>query len=590
MGDGEKQGKINVIDRSYIEQLLDRNDIVDLIGSYVTLKRSGRGHVGLCPFHNEKTPSFSVNGQHQYYHCFGCGAGGNVINFVMVHNNLGYVEAVKFLAQRVGMKLPDEDDEYAKRRSRLLKINKIAARYFYDNLHGESGELAREYLHMRGLSSAMVTRFGIGYAQDGFHNLCSFMRSEQVSEAELETAGLARKGNHGYYDFFRKRIMFPIIDLQGNVIAFGGRLIEGDGPKYLNTSDTPVFNKGNHLFALNLSKKEQERQYLLCEGYMDVVALHSAGFKTAVATLGTALTAEQAKLISNYADKVVLCYDSDEAGQRATAKATNIFSNLPTEISVLEMEGAKDPDEYIKRFGREHFAALIDKSDNTVEYALKRAKRGILLATDEGRVKYIKLAVDILADIAITITEREIYAGRIEGETGVSKTAILAQLEGVLASRRRRQKKKEFADTHNPYTINPKNRSVSAHTLQLVNREQQLVAAILISPKLMEAIGDSLADYTFCEPALGEAFAIAKRYFDAGTPAEYAVISGELAVESAGSLAATMARFGEVVPNERDVKLYLDSISDLSGSQSQGGDIGIDDLSGYLEKLKEKRK
>ncbi len=578
-----------MIDRGYIEELIARNDIVDIIGGYVTLKRSGRGYVGLCPFHNERTPSFSVNGEHQYYHCFGCGAGGGVINFVMMHNNLGYVEAVKFLAQRVGMKMPDEDDEYARRRSRLFKINKLAARYFHENLLGENGAKARDYLHGRGLSSAMVTRFGIGYAPEGFNNLTRYMRAENIGEEELVAVGLIRKGNHGYYDFFRDRIMFPIIDLQGNVIAFGGRLIEGDGPKYLNTSDTPIFNKGNNLFALNLSKKERERRYLLCEGYMDVVALHGAGFKTAVATLGTALTAEQAKLLSNYADRVVLCYDSDDAGQRATAKATGIFAKLPTEISVLEMEGAKDPDEYIKRFGKEYFSALIDKSNNTVEYALRRAKQGIPLETDEGRVRYVRQAVDVLADMTVSATEREIYAGRIEGEIGVSKASILAQLESVLATRRRRQKKQNFADTHSPYAGGDR-RAVSTITLQLTTREQQLIAAVLIKPDLMGSIEGKLSGYTFCEPALGEAFAIAKRYYDAGEPAEYAVISGELGGDSVRALTATMAKFGEVVPSEKDVQLYIDSLIELSGSQSMKGDVKIDELSAYLEKLKEKKK
>ncbi len=578
-----------MIDRSYIEELIARNDIVEIVGTYVSLKRSGRGHVGLCPFHNERTPSFSVNGEHQYYHCFGCGAGGGVINFVMMHNNLGYIEAVKFLAQRVGMKMPDEDDEYARRRSRLFKVNKLAARYFHENLLGENGARARDYLHTRGLSSAMVTRFGIGYASEGFNNLTRFMRAENIGEEELVTVGLIRKGNRGHYDFFRDRIMFPIIDLQNNVIAFGGRLIEGEGPKYLNTSDTPIFNKGNNLFALNLSKKERERRYLLCEGYMDVVALHGAGFKTAVATLGTALTAEQAKLLSNYADRVVLCYDSDDAGQRATAKATGIFAKLPTEISVLEMEGAKDPDEYIKRFGKEYFSALIDKSNNTVEYALRRAKQGIPIETDEGRVRYIRQAVDILADMTVTATEREVYAGRIEGESGVSKTSILAQLESVLASRRRRQKKQSYADTHSPYAGGDR-RAVPTLTLQLVTREQQLVAALLIKPELIGAVGNSLDRYTFCEPALGEAFAVAKRYYEAGEPAEYAIISGELGGDSARALTATMAKFGEVIPTERDIELYINSVMELSGSQSMKGDIKMDELGAYLERLKEKKK
>ncbi len=577
-----------MIDRSYIEQIMFGNDIVDLISEHVPLKRSGRGYVGVCPFHNEKTPSFSVNAEHQYFHCFGCGAGGNVINFIMRYNNIGYVEAVKMLASRVGMKLPDEDDEFANRRNLLSKINRDAARFFHENLMGNDGSIAREYLNSRGLSHSMIVRFGVGYAQNSYSSLLYHMTRSGYKEQDLDSAGLLRKGSRGYFDFFRHRIIFPIIDLRGNVIAFGGRLIDGDGPKYLNTGDTPIFNKGNNLFALNLAKKESDRQYLLCEGYMDVAALHGAGFKTAVATLGTALTSEQAKLISNYADKVVLCYDSDEAGQRATAKATTIFSKLPTEVSVLSMEGAKDPDEYIKKFGRDSFASLIKGSNNTIEYSLTNAKKGIPLNTDEGRVRYINNAVNILADMTSTSTEREIYSGRVEQETGVSKASIMAQLDGVIRARRRTQQRTEFKDNHNPYAALSKRRSVSAKTLKIVNREQQFLAAILINPNLIEQVANRLDEYDFCEPTLGEAYRIAKRYFDAGMPAGYAIVAGEMDEVSSREITATMARFGEIIPNELDINMYIDSMTELAKEQLLQGDLAIDKLTDYINSKKDR--
>ncbi len=577
-----------MIDRSYIEQIIAQNDIVGLISEYVPLKRAGRGYLGICPFHNEKTPSFSVNAEHNYFHCFGCGAGGNAITFIMRNNNLLYADAVKLLAARVGMKLPDEDDEQSKRRSLLLKINKEAARYFYNNLTGPEGVKAREYLHQRGLPSSMVTRFGVGFAHNSYSKLLYHMTSSGYKESDLDSVGLLRRGSRGYFDFFRNRIIFPIIDLQGNVIAFGGRLIDGEGPKYLNTSDTPIFNKGHNLFALNLAKKENDRSYLLCEGYMDVAALHGAGFKTAVATLGTALTAEQAKLISNYADRVVLCYDSDEAGQRATVKATTIFSKLPTEVTVLQMDGAKDPDEYIKNFGKEKFSQLIKNSNTTVEYALINARRGIALDTDEGRVRYVNNAVNILADMTATVTEREIYAGRIEQECGVSKTAILTQLKEVLQRRRKRQQKLEFNDNFSPYSVASKKQTISGKALQLVNREQQLVAAILIEPSLLKEIGTKLESYRFCEPALGEAFALAKKYYDDGVSVGFAVIASELREESAKEITATMARFSDIVPTARDIELYLDSIFLLSGEQQLQGDIEIGQLTNFIEQKKER--
>ncbi len=577
-----------MIDRSYIEQIIVQNDIVDLISEYLPLKRSGRGYVGVCPFHNEKTPSFSVNSEHSYFHCFGCGAGGNAINFIMRYNNIGYVESVKLLAARVGMKLPDEDDEQSKRRSLLIRINKDAARYFHSNLLAEDGSIARDYLHNRGLSPAMITRFGIGYAHNSYSKLLYHMTKLGYKEQDLDSVGLLRRGSRGYFDFFRNRIIFPIIDLQGNVIAFGGRLINGDGPKYLNTSDTPIFNKGHHLFALNLAKKESERCYLLCEGYMDVASLHGAGFKTAVATLGTALTSEQAKLISNYADKVVLCYDSDEAGQRATAKATTIFSKLPTEISVLQMDNAKDPDEYIKKFGSEKFAGLIKGSSTTVEYALLNAKKGITLSTDEGRGRYINNAVNILADMTATVTEREIYAGRIENETGVSKSAILVQLDGLLKSRRRIQQKKDYKDSFSPYATATNKRSLSTKALQLVNREQQFVAAILISPDLIKQVSNRLDGYTFCEQALAQAYFIAKKYYDDGNPVGFAVVAGELDENFSRELTATMARFGEVVPNEIDLNMYLESMIELSGAQVLQGELQLDRLTDFIEEKKKR--
>ncbi len=575
-----------MIDRAYIDELIHRNDIEGVIGESITLKRNGTRYVGLCPFHNEKTPSFSVNAQKQFYHCFGCGAGGNVISFVQQYKNVGFVEAVGILAARVGMNLPDEPDEAAQRRSTLLKINKLAAKFFYEKLLSDDGKKAREYLVGRGLQKEMVTRFGIGYAPDNFDEILRHLRNHGFSDEMVELAGLARRGSRGHYAFFRDRVMFPIIDLQNNVIAFGGRLIEGNGPKYVNTSDTPVFNKGRGLFALNLAKKESEKTYLLCEGYMDVVALHSAGFKTAVATLGTALTAEQAKLISVYAERAVLCYDSDEAGQRATKKATAVFADLPTQISILDIEGAKDPDEYIKLHGKEKFAGLLSNSKNTLEYTLAGAKFGLDLTSDEGRATYVRKAVGVLADMSRTPTEREVYAGRIELETGVSKASILQQIKSQQTGNRKKREREEFKDNYNPYGFGQQYGTYNQKTLYAVNQEQKLVAAVLMNPSLFEAVGERMAGYEFCETTLKTAFYLAKGYFDSGHPAEFAVVAGCMPEGTGQELTSALARFADISPDARDVSMYVDNILASATTEKE---MDIDDLDAYIKSLRDKK-
>ncbi|MBR2503169.1 MAG: DNA primase, partial [Oscillospiraceae bacterium] len=339
----------------YIQELLQRNNVYDVISSHVHLKRHGRIYKGLCPFHSEKTPSFTVYPDTQSYYCFGCGAGGDIIRFTMEINGLTYVEAVKALAQQSGMPLPDEDDKLSRLKSRIYEMNKIAARYFHANLNSEAGKNARIYLRQRQLSDKTIVNFGIGYASDDWQGLCRHLKSKGFTEDEMVSAYLAARSSKGnVYDIFRNRVIFPIIDLRGNVIAFGGRRMGDEGgPKYLNSGDTPVFKKSNGLFAMNLAKKSGKDTFILAEGYMDVISLHQAGFNNALATLGTALTSQQAKLIADYAKNVVIAYDSDEAGQKATRRAMEIFSKEDVSVNVLQMDGAKDPDEYIKKFGKE---------------------------------------------------------------------------------------------------------------------------------------------------------------------------------------------------------------------------------------------
>lgn len=436
-----------MIPQEYVQEVARRNDIEELIGQYVQLRRSGRTLMGLCPFHNEKTPSFAVYPDTQSFYCFGCGAAGDAITFVRKINNLSYVEAVKQLAARAGMPMPEEDDKESRQRSRMLEMNRCAARYFYEQLNAktpQAAEARRYWKEKRGLSDGAIRRFGLGYAPDEFGGLLHYLRRRGFADAEIEDGGLAKRSAKGnLYDLFRHRVMVPIIDVRGNIIAFGGRVMDDSKPKYINSPETLVYKKSRTLFALNLAKKSASKRYILCEGYMDVISMHEAGFDTAVCACGTALTPEQVKLLSEYAEEAVLSYDSDEAGQKATARSLGLFANTPVKVSVLSIPGAKDPDEFIRHYGKERFEMILDGAANPTEFQLSKAKQKYDLRTDDGRLEYIREAIDILASGGVTPTARDVYAGRIAGETGVSKQAILSQMEGALRGAARRAHRKE---------------------------------------------------------------------------------------------------------------------------------------------------
>ncbi|MFQ9681835.1 MAG: DNA primase [Ruthenibacterium lactatiformans] len=380
-----------MIPRDYITELVQRSDIVDVVQSYVQLRHRGRTHTGLCPFHNEKTPSFVVYPETQSFYCFGCGAGGDVITFIKKINNVDYIEAVKFLAGRAGMALPEEDDQTGRLRSRIISINKDAARFYFSRLNSDAGRVGRAYWRGRGLSDATIKRFGLGYAPDSSRD-ADHLKSLGYAEDELLAAGLIKRSERAALSIFRHRVMIPIFDLRGNVIAFSGRKLDPEQPggKYVNSPETLVYKKSRTLFALNFAKKSQTRRYILCEGNLDAISMHQAGFTTAVAGCGTALTAEQVKILSEYADEVVLCYDSDEAGQKATRRAISLLSASPLKISVLNIPDAKDPDEFIKKFGAERFEMLLNGSNNAIEYELLQAKGKYDIATPDGRLNYIR--------------------------------------------------------------------------------------------------------------------------------------------------------------------------------------------------------
>lgn len=427
-----------------------RNDITDVISSYVTLKKRGRNMVGLCPFHGEKTPSFNIYTETDSFYCFGCGAAGDVISFIMKIDNLDYVEAVKYLAQRAGMDMPEDgyDDSLSRLRKRVYEANREAARFYYNTLVSEKGRAGLDYFRSRMLADSTIRHFGLGFADDNWSSLCEHLRSKGFKDNELVAANLAvrRRSGKGIYDRFTNRVMFPIIDLRGNVIAFGGRIMTDQKPKYLNTSDTPVFKKSENLFSLNNAKNSGSRTLILCEGYMDVIAVNQAGFQNAVATLGTALTNEQALLMKRYADEVIICYDADEAGQKATARAIPLLRNAGLNIRVLNIPSGKDPDEFIRSHGADGPAAfrdIIEKSGNDVEYRLQKLKKQYNTETNEGRVGYLNAAAQLIATINGDI-ERDVYTSIVCKEFEVDKEAFKRQVNSNIRRKNRDESKKEI--------------------------------------------------------------------------------------------------------------------------------------------------
>lgn len=487
---------------AFLEQLRANTDIESVISPYVNLRRRGKNLVGLCPFHNEKTPSFKVYPENGSFYCFGCGVGGDVITFVRRMENLDYMEAVKQLADRAGMALPEDgyDDTLAKKRTAVLAANRAAAKFFHAQLFTEQGRQALDYFLDRGLAPETIRHFGLGFAPNDWRALKRHLNEQGFDDILLESANLLRRsdknGKVSYYDNFRNRVMFPIIDPRGNVIAFGGRVLDDSKPKYINTSDTLVYKKSNGVFALNFAKNGNDGKLIIAEGYMDVIALHQAGFTNAVACLGTALTKEQANLLSRYADTIILSYDADEAGQKATARALGIFGTTGMEIKVLHLEGGKDPDEIIKNYGAQRFQAIIDGAANDTEYRLLKARQGIDLATDDGKVKYLSAAAEILAEIGSPV-EVDVYASRLAHELGVDKLAIQSQVkykrEGL---KKRRAVKREQEQTrlliNGQNTKNPER----AQHLRAAKAEETLIASLMRNPDFYNKLKDGLsADY-----------------------------------------------------------------------------------------------
>jgi len=514
---------------SFLDELAGRNDIVDIVSGYVPLSLKSGSYWGCCPFHSEKTPSFHVLPDRQTYHCFGCGKGGGVINFIMEIENLSFRDAVEVLANRAGLPLPDDStEEHRGRRTRMLELNRDAARWFHEQLGTPQGRAAVEYIEKRGISRQMVTRFGLGAAPEGWSNLTDAMVKRGYSVGELLDAGLVKKGQKGgVYDTFRNRLMFPVIDVRGAVIGFSGRIL-GDGePKYLNSPDTLVFNKSKNLFALNLAKKSKRGMIILAEGNVDVVALHQAGFDCAVASLGTSLTPDQARLMTRYTKNVVISYDSDAAGVKAAQRAIGILEKVGLGVKVLRMDGAKDPDEFIKKKGADAFGNLMERSENHIEYRLLTAKEKHDMETDEGRVAFFSEAAEILSTLQNAV-EREVYGARVAEWTGVSAEAVASEVKRARTKRARAEKKREERENLRPAAMaQPKDRSIRYSDEMSAVAEEGVVRLLMLDPQLRDIAG-KLSQGDFTSPFLGKVFNSLIQRIDAHMSVSVAALSQEL--------------------------------------------------------------
>ncbi len=570
---------------SFLDELVQRNPIEDVVGQYVSLKRSGANLFGLCPFHGEKTASFSVNPDKGIYYCFGCHKGGGAVNFMMEIEGLSYPDAVRSLAKRVGMEVP-EDDQYQSRyrqQERLWALNKEAARFFNAQLYTEAGAQGLAYAQKRGMPKSILTKFGIGFAPDSWNALTDAMRQKGYTDQELRDANLVSDKNGHIYDRFRNRLMFPIIDVRGNVIGFGGRVMDNSTPKYLNSTDTLVFNKRKNLFAMNYAKKTKMGYIILVEGYMDAIALHQYGFDCAVASLGTSLTEDQATLLSKYTDQVVLIYDGDEAGQNATRRAIPMLEKAGLQVKVLKMRDAKDPDEYLKKFGADKFKVLLEESANRVEYQLGAIAKKYNISLDEERVKYIQECADLISTLPSPV-QREVYSGRVADNAKISLEAMKLEVNKSfkrrMAKERRKQEKQDLSPAKN---LQPKSRTIRYDNIRSAMAEETVIAMAMRENALLDRIG-MLKPESFSSPLLGKVFRQMLARHTQGLEASPGVLE-ELESEEMSHIAYICQRQQGPV-NEQ---AFADCVRTILNEHEKSSVNSVDELMALRNKMRESK-
>ena len=585
-----------MLPEAFLNELKYRSDIEQVIGGYVQLRRRGRNLTGLCPFHSEKTPSFTVYPENQSFYCFGCGAGGDVISFIRRAENLDYMEAIRFLAARAGMEVPESqmDDTAHRLKMRILEMNREAARYFHQCLMSPTGKAARAYLVGRGLTKATVTRFGLGYAPNSWDSLTGFLRSKGYTVEEMTAGGLAATGKKGgCYDSFRDRVIFPIIDLRGGVIGFGGRIMEGSGPKYLNSPDTPVFKKSRNLFAMNFAKNTKRGELMLAEGYMDVIAMHQAGFDNAVAALGTAFTDEQARLLAQYTDTVVLAGDSDGPGQKAVRRNTVILEKAGIKVRVLTITGAKDPDEFIKKYGAERFELLVEGSKSALDFQIQQLRSRNDVTSAEGRIAFLQEFVRLMAATPSPI-QRDVYISKVCRELEVDKQAVVLQLEAALKRKRSGEQKKEARDLKVFTDRDPAGRMdfERQRSPKAALAGERLIAYLMKNPDQVSRVATSVREEQFVSPMDRRLYQLVKERLMAGQPADLFSLSGQVETGEMDRLSAILTVEGVQNISDAEAEDYIRVLQQV-GTEKKPEEVGKmedDELRRYIASLTANKK
>ncbi len=582
----------------FLDELIDRSDIVDVVSSYVALKKQGTNYFGLCPFHNEKTGSFSVAADKQMYYCFGCHHGGGVVNFIMEIENLSYPDAVRFLAKRANMEVPEDGGslEESRRRQRVLALNKEAARWFYRNLARPEGAAAAAYLERRRIARKTAMNFGLGASLDGWDCLLTAMQEKGYTKTELLAAGLVVQNKQGrLYDKFRSRLMFPVIDVKGDVVAFGGRVLDKSEPKYMNTTETIVYSKRRNLYGVNLAKKTKRPNFILCEGNIDVITLHQAGFDNAVASMGTALTIEQTKILSRYTKELVLCYDNDTAGQLATQKNIELLKDSEFNVRVLQLprrlvDGEyvkQDVDDFIKFHGAAAFEAVLGGSANQMDYRMNAVAAQYDLSDPEQKIAYSGEISRLIGAVSNAV-EREVYAVRAAETAGISRQAMLMEVERARRRKRGQDRKELRRENLNTAALRqPRDRTIRYTDLRSAMAEEGIIRLLLLDGSLAEKCR-GLEPEAFSSPLLGKVYARLLEAWDQGYALTAASLAGSCAPEEMGHLSSVLQKPEAPAHADRALADYIQVVR-VSADKRQG-ETEVDPLQAAVEKFKEDKK
>ena len=583
--------------RQFLDELVSRCDIVDVVSSYVALQHKGSNYFGLCPFHNEKTGSFSVSPDKQIYYCFGCKRGGGVISFIMEIEGLSFPDAVRFLAKRVGMTVPEEeaDREASRHRQRLLAVNKDAARWFYQNLSRPEGAAVAAYLERRKISRKTAMNFGLGASLDSWDSLLTAMLQKGYTKRELLDAGLVVQNQKGrLYDKFRNRLIFPVIDVRGDVVAFGGRVLDKSEPKYLNTQETAVYSKRRNLYGINLAKRTKRPNFILCEGNSDDITLHQAGFDNAVASMGTALTTEQIRLLSRYTKELVLCYDNDGAGQAATEKAISLLENSEFNVRVLSLprrlqDGEyvkQDVDDFIKFQGPAAFQAILDGSENQMDYRMDAVAAKYDLSDGEAKIAYSAEIAALIASLPNAV-EREVYAGRAAERAGVSRDAMLLEVKRARSKQRGKERQALKKEALNVSGLRqPESRAIRYDDVRSAMAEEGVIRLLFLDGSLADRCGD-LAPEDFSSPLLGKIYGEQLQAAREGRTPAPALLQEALTTEEMGHLTALLQKPESLAAADKSLPDYIEIIR-RSAAKRTGGPQE-DPLLAAKDKFKEKK-